>query len=71
MTHATKARTGTLDDIATDSHVFSIIAMDQRNTLRRMFAGGVTDGAPLLEDLAPAWIPERLQRSLLVSSHER
>jgi tagatose-1,6-bisphosphate aldolase len=37
MTHATKARTGTLDDIATDGHVFSIIAMDQRNTLRRMF----------------------------------
>jgi tagatose-1,6-bisphosphate aldolase len=37
MTNATKARTGTLDDIATDSHVFSIIAMDQRNTLRRMF----------------------------------
>ena len=37
MTIATKTRTGTLDDIATDSHVFSIIAMDQRNTLRRMF----------------------------------
>jgi tagatose 1,6-diphosphate aldolase/sulfofructosephosphate aldolase len=37
MTHATKSRTGTLDDIATDSHVFSIVAMDQRNTLRRMF----------------------------------
>ena len=37
MTHAAKIRTGTLDDIATDSHVFSIIAMDQRNTLRRMF----------------------------------
>ena len=37
MTNATKVRTGTLDDIATDSHVFSIIAMDQRNTLRRMF----------------------------------
>jgi tagatose 1,6-diphosphate aldolase/sulfofructosephosphate aldolase len=37
MTHATKVRTGTLDDIAADSHVFSIIAMDQRNTLRRMF----------------------------------
>ena len=37
MTHATQARTGTLDDIAADSHVFSIIAMDQRNTLRRMF----------------------------------
>src|SRR5260370_34213571 len=35
MTYATKART--LDDIAPDSHVFSIIAMDQRNTLRRMF----------------------------------
>jgi tagatose-1,6-bisphosphate aldolase len=37
MTYATKARTGTLDDLANDSHVFSIIAMDQRNTLRRMF----------------------------------
>ena len=37
MTHAAKARTGTLDDIATESHLFSIIAMDQRNTLRRMF----------------------------------
>jgi len=37
MTHAAKVRTGTLDDIATDSHLFSIIAMDQRNTLRRMF----------------------------------
>src|ERR1700686_4359483 len=37
MTHATKARTGTLDDIAADSHVFAIIAMDQRNPLRRMF----------------------------------
>jgi tagatose 1,6-diphosphate aldolase/sulfofructosephosphate aldolase len=37
MTHATKIRTGTLDDIAGDGHVFSIIAMDQRNTLRRMF----------------------------------
>ena len=37
MTHATKTRTGTLDDIAAGSHLFSIIAMDQRNTLRRMF----------------------------------
>jgi len=37
MTHATKTRTGTLDDIAPGSQVFSIIAMDQRNTLRRMF----------------------------------
>ena len=35
MTHATKTRTGTLDDIAPGSQVFSIIAMDQRNTLRR------------------------------------
>ena len=35
MTYATQART--LDDIAAESHVFSIIAMDQRNTLRRMF----------------------------------
>jgi tagatose-1,6-bisphosphate aldolase len=35
MTHAMKTRT--LDDIAADSHVFSIVAMDQRNTLRRMF----------------------------------
>ena len=38
MTPATRARTGTLDDIANGSHVFSIIAMDQRNTLRRMFS---------------------------------
>jgi tagatose 1,6-diphosphate aldolase/sulfofructosephosphate aldolase len=37
MTPAAKVRTGTLDDIATDGHRFSIIAMDQRNTLRRMF----------------------------------
>jgi tagatose-1,6-bisphosphate aldolase len=37
MTYAMKTRTGTLDDIATDGHLFSIIAMDQRNTLRRMF----------------------------------
>jgi tagatose 1,6-diphosphate aldolase/sulfofructosephosphate aldolase len=42
MTNAAKVRTGTLDDIATESHLFSIIAMDQRNTLRRMFtAAGV------------------------------
>jgi tagatose-1,6-bisphosphate aldolase len=37
MTLAAKVRTGTLDDIANGSHRFSIIAMDQRNTLRRMF----------------------------------
>jgi tagatose-1,6-bisphosphate aldolase len=42
MTNAAKVRTGTLDDIATGGHLFSIIAMDQRNTLRRMFtAAGV------------------------------
>src|SRR6202012_1128478 len=42
MTNAAKARTGTLDDIATSGHLFSIIAMDQRNPLRRMFtAAGV------------------------------
>src|SRR5207248_2591824 len=35
MSYATRTRT--LDDIAADNHVFSIIAMDQRNTLRRMF----------------------------------
>jgi len=38
MTHPSMTRTGTLDDIAAADHVFSIIAMDQRNTLRRMFA---------------------------------
>ncbi len=43
MTQVTKVRTGTLDDIATGSHVFSIIAMDQRNTLRRMFTAAGLD----------------------------
>lgn len=43
MHYAAESATGTLDDIATDGHVFSIIAMDQRNTLRKMFAAaGVT-----------------------------
>jgi sulfofructosephosphate aldolase len=41
----TKTRTGTLDDIAGDGHVFSIIAMDQRNTLRRMFAAAGRDAS--------------------------
>jgi tagatose-1,6-bisphosphate aldolase len=45
MTHATKARTGTLDDIAAGRHVFSIIAMDQRNTLRRMFTAAGFDAS--------------------------
>jgi tagatose-1,6-bisphosphate aldolase len=52
MTHATKARTGTLDDIATDGHLFSIIAMDQRNTLRRMFTAVGLDASD--EDLRTA-----------------
>jgi tagatose-1,6-bisphosphate aldolase len=38
-------RTGTLDDIAAAGHVFSIIAMDQRNTLRRMFAAAGHDAS--------------------------
>ena len=41
MTNAARTRTGTLDDIATSGHVFSIIAMDQRNTLRRMFTASL------------------------------
>ena len=45
MTHATKSRTGTLDDIAPGSQVFSIIAMDQRNTLRRMFTAAGLDAS--------------------------
>ena len=36
MTTETKNRK-TLADIASDAGVFAIIAMDQRNTLRRMF----------------------------------
>jgi tagatose-1,6-bisphosphate aldolase len=43
MTQTTTDRTGTLDDIAARDHVFSIIAMDQRNTLRRMFAAAGHD----------------------------
>jgi tagatose-1,6-bisphosphate aldolase len=45
MTHPAKTRTGTLDDIAAADHVFSIIAMDQRNTLRRMFAAAGHDAS--------------------------
>jgi tagatose-1,6-bisphosphate aldolase len=40
-----KDRTGTLDDIAAPDHLFSIIAMDQRNTLRRMFAAAGHDAS--------------------------
>jgi tagatose-1,6-bisphosphate aldolase len=52
MTHATKDRTGTLDDIAAGDHLFSIIAMDQRNTLRRMFTAAGLDASD--EDLRVA-----------------
>src|SRR6201996_2628077 len=45
MTPAAKVRTGTLDDIAAPSHVFSIIAMAQRNTLRRMFTAAGVDAS--------------------------
>ena len=45
MTPVAKVRTGTLDDIATPGHVFSIIAMDQRNTLRRMFTAAGVDAS--------------------------
>ena len=38
MTSTPTVAVRTLDDIAGDNGVFSIIAMDQRNTLRRMFA---------------------------------
>ena len=47
-----KARTISLDAIATGSHVFSIIAMDQRNTLRRMFTAAGVDASD--EDLRTA-----------------
>jgi len=45
MNQTTTDRTGTLDDIAAGDHVFSIIAMDQRNTLRRMFAAAGHDAS--------------------------
>jgi sulfofructosephosphate aldolase len=45
MTDSARTRTGTLDDIAAADHVFSIIAMDQRNTLRRMFAAAGHDAS--------------------------
>ena len=45
LTPTGRVRTGTLDDIATDGHLFSIIAMDQRNTLRRMFTAVGVDAS--------------------------
>jgi tagatose-1,6-bisphosphate aldolase len=40
----TRSQTRTLDDIATDAGTFAIIAMDQRNTLRRMFTAVGREG---------------------------
>ena len=40
----TRTRTGSLDDIATEGGTFAIVAMDQRNTLRRMFTAVGRDG---------------------------
>jgi tagatose-1,6-bisphosphate aldolase len=40
----TRSQTGTLDAIAAEGGTFAIIAMDQRNTLRRMFTAVGRDG---------------------------
>ncbi|HET6533662.1 MAG TPA: hypothetical protein VFH03_23995, partial [Actinoplanes sp.] len=40
----TPSRTRSLDDIATGNGTFAILAMDQRNTLRRMFTAAGRDG---------------------------
>jgi tagatose-1,6-bisphosphate aldolase len=45
MTSAPTKSIKKLDDIAADNGVFSIIAMDQRNTLRRMFTAVGLDGS--------------------------
>jgi tagatose-1,6-bisphosphate aldolase len=42
--NATGSKTRSLDDIAADGGTFSIIAMDQRNTLRRMFTAVGREG---------------------------
>jgi tagatose-1,6-bisphosphate aldolase len=42
--NTTSRQTGSLDDIATDGGTFAIIAMDQRNTLRRMFTAVGREG---------------------------
>jgi tagatose 1,6-diphosphate aldolase/sulfofructosephosphate aldolase len=52
MTVITTKPIKTLDDIAADNGVFSIIAMDQRNTLRRMFTAVGLDASD--EDLRTA-----------------
>jgi tagatose-1,6-bisphosphate aldolase len=40
----TRSQTRSLDDIATEGGTFAIVAMDQRNTLRRMFTAVGRDG---------------------------
>ena len=40
----TRGRTRSLDDIATEGSTFAIVAMDQRNTLRRMFTAVDREG---------------------------
>jgi len=40
----TRSRTRSLDDIATEGGTFAIVAMDQRNTLRRMFTAVGREG---------------------------
>ena len=43
-TDQTATAAKTLADIATDQHTFAIVAMDQRNTLKRMYrAVGIDD----------------------------
>jgi tagatose-1,6-bisphosphate aldolase len=42
--NTTRSQTRSLDDIAGEGGVFAIIAMDQRNTLRRMFTAVGRDG---------------------------
>ena len=44
MTTTTERTAKTLADIASDDGIFSIIAMDQRNTLRRMFVAAGLEG---------------------------
>jgi tagatose 1,6-diphosphate aldolase/sulfofructosephosphate aldolase len=40
----TRSQTRSLDDIATEGGTFAIVAMDQRNTLRRMFTAAGREG---------------------------
>ena len=44
MTTTTERTAKTLADIASEDGIFSIIAMDQRNTLRRMFVAAGLEG---------------------------